>query len=79
MPPPESKSSETFFKLDPGRGQEESSQMESLIKKPGKGSESDIRHVGVKGILLGPPGAGKGTQVCVVFCQKFVPDAVQHL
>ena len=50
-----------FVKFDPGRGKSEAPIVEDLIRKSGLSSASCDQ--GTRGILMGPPGAGKGTQV----------------
>jgi hypothetical protein len=50
-----------FVKFDPGRGNSNAPIVEDLIKKSGLSSASCDQ--GARGIFLGPPGAGKGTQV----------------
>ena len=49
-----------FVKFDPGRGKNEAPIVEDLIRKSGLSSASCDQ--GTRGILMGPPGAGKGTQ-----------------
>lgn len=50
-----------FVKFDPGRGKKEAPVVEDLIRKSGLSTASCDS--GTKAILMGPPGAGKGTQV----------------
>ena len=50
-----------FVRFDPGRGKSEAPIVEDLIRKSGLSSASCDE--GTRGILMGPPGAGKGTQV----------------
>ena len=50
-----------FVKFDPGRGKHEAPIVEDLIRKSGLSYASCDE--GTRAILMGPPGAGKGTQV----------------
>ena len=53
--------SNLFVKFDPGKGKKEAPAVEDLVKKSGlPTATTDPR---THGILMGPPGAGKGTQV----------------
>ena len=50
-----------FVKFDPGRGQSKAPIVENLVRKSGLTTAKCDE--GTRGILMGPPGAGKGTQV----------------
>ena len=51
----------TFFKTEGERGQPGPGDLRELVDKANK---SGKERTGVNGILLGPPGAEKGTLVC---------------
>ena len=51
----------TFFKTEGGRGQPGPGDLRELVDKADK---SEKERTGVNGILLGPPGAENGMQVC---------------
>lgn len=50
-----------FVKFDPGRGKTEAPLVEDLLRKSGLSTAACDS--ATRGILMGPPGAGKGTQV----------------
>lgn len=50
-----------FVKFDPGRGKIRAPIVEDLLRKSGLTTAKC--DAGTQGILMGPPGAGKGTQV----------------
>ena len=70
-PPGESK---TFFKAEGGRGQPNPSDLQELVDKANKTGKDKT---GVNGILLGPPGAGKGTQVAIDYVYKLIATATK--
>lgn len=60
-PPPPVLQRGTVFKTDGGKDDKAKAELDEMVKK----AESCER--GVRAILLGPPGSGKGTQVVLSF------------
>lgn len=62
-----------FVKFDPGKGKKEAEAAENLVKKSGLPTSSSDQ--GTQAILMGPPGAGKGTQVHIHVYNIHIPTA----